>query len=72
MLTVDVGTWSPATVMFVYQWYANGVAISGARSATYVPKAGDAGKELSVVVKGEKPGYVSVKKTTPKTAVVLP
>lgn len=48
-LTVTNGTWSGSPT-FTRQWYANGVAISGATNTTYVILAGDSGKTITVVV----------------------
>ncbi len=35
---------------FAYRWYADGAAIAGARRSSYLVKAGDAGKRLTVEV----------------------
>lgn len=48
-LTAYPGTWAPFAA-FTYAWEADGVAISGATSRTYVPVVGDIGAALTVVV----------------------
>src|SRR6478609_2865922 len=48
-LTRTTGTWVP-TGTFTQQWYAAGVAISGATRTTYVPVVGDVGKVITVRV----------------------
>lgn len=42
------GTYT-GTPTFTYQWFANGIAISAATTASYTPVAGDVGKVLHVV-----------------------
>ncbi len=63
-LTANAGTWTPSTVTKTYQWKRNGVAISGATASTYTAKSADAGKVITVTVKGSKTGYTSVYKTS--------
>lgn len=46
-LTVTPGTWSGDPVL-TYQWYADGVVISAATDATYVPVVGDIGAVVTV------------------------
>ncbi len=69
-LTANPGTWSPADATFSYQWLRNGVAVTGATAATYVPVAADLGQRLSVTVTGARTGYVSATATSAQTAVV--
>jgi hypothetical protein len=54
-LSCTTGTWlnSPS---FTYQWYAAGVAISGATAATRVLAAGESGKTVSCIVTGTAAG----------------
>ncbi len=47
---VDPGTWSAPTLSHAYQWLRDGVAISGATGATYVPVRADIDHRLSVLV----------------------
>jgi hypothetical protein len=56
-LTANPGTYSPAPSAYGYQWYRNGVAISGARYKTYRIAAADNGKSLSVRVWASKTYY---------------
>jgi len=72
-LTADPGTWSPKPTGFTYQWLRDGVAISGATSATYTLTAEDAGKKISVEVTAILAGYTATKKTSePVTEGLLP
>ncbi len=68
-LTSRPGTWSPAATLG-YQWYANGAAISGARSATYAIASTHKGKRISVRVTGNRPGYAAVTRTSASTTTV--
>lgn len=68
-LSANPGTWTPAP-MLSYQWYAGGVAVSGATSRTYTPVAADYGKQLTVRVTAKRSGYASAAVTTPATATV--
>lgn len=68
-LTASPGSWTPAPTLS-YQWYAGGVAVSGATSRTYTPVAADYGKQLTVRVTAKRSGYASVAVTTPATATV--
>ncbi|MFJ5698366.1 hypothetical protein [Arthrobacter sp. NPDC093139] len=49
-LTANPGTYSPAPTAYGYQWYRNGVAITGARYKTYRIAAADNGKSIAVRV----------------------
>jgi hypothetical protein len=59
-LTASPGLWNaPAgTLSYRYQWFADGVPVSGATAGTYVPVAADTGKRLSVVVAAERVGFL--------------
>ncbi|WP_426365381.1 hypothetical protein [Streptomyces sp. E-08] len=63
-VTVVAGTWSPAPTSYTYQWRANGVAISGATSSSYVPAASVLGKKLTVTVTALRTGHLSGAYTT--------
>ena len=65
-LTATPGTWTPSTSLS-YQWYADGVAISGATSSTL--KLGSATKDhrIRVKVTGRKAGYATVTKSSSST-----
>ncbi|MHA7281701.1 hypothetical protein [Arthrobacter sp. TMS2-4] len=72
-LTVSPGSWTPGPVDLAYSWFANGLPISGASSATYAPSTAVVGKSLTVRVTGQKPGYPPVSRTsTPTSPVTLP
>ncbi len=63
-LSVALGSWYPQPITYAYQWYADGVAIAGARSATYTPIASQVGKMLTVTVKGSKTDHTSAWQTS--------
>ena len=65
----DTGVWFPAP-SFTYQWYANGVAISGATGHNYKITAGVVGKKISVKTTGTKPGFPELARTSRPTATV--
>lgn len=68
-LTSTTGTWSGSPT-YTRQWFAAGVAIAGATSATYVPVAGDVGKAITVrVTATNDKGSVPV--TSAPTAAVV-
>lgn len=69
-LTARAGTWAPAPVTLAYQWYRDGVAISGADGSTYRLRDADWGHRLKVRVAGSRAGYVSVPRWSAATAVV--
>ncbi|MDN6487037.1 MAG: hypothetical protein L0K34_06080, partial [Ancrocorticia sp.] len=50
-LSAKPGTWTSNT-KFAFQWYRNGKAISGAKSAKYKLTAADSGKQITVKVTG--------------------
>jgi hypothetical protein len=58
-LTATPGSWTPVDATFSYQWIAGGVPIPGAAAPTYVPSAGDLGKQLTVRVTASRPGMNS-------------
>jgi hypothetical protein len=69
---VDPGTWAPTGVTLKYAWYADGVALATALSASYTPKPADLGKHLTVKVTASKTGYASMSVTTSPSAAVAP
>ncbi|RFA09259.1 hypothetical protein B7R54_08485 [Subtercola boreus] len=71
-LTATPGTWTPAPETFTYQWKSGGVAISGARSSSYVATSADVGKTLTVSVTGSKTGYKPVTTTSLATGKIVP
>ena len=68
-LSAHHGTWQPVPT-FSYQWLANGNPISGATRATFVIKAAQKGKRISVRVRGTKAGYVVTMRTSASTVRV--
>jgi uncharacterized repeat protein (TIGR02543 family) len=56
-LTASVTGRSPASAQLSYQWYRDGQAISGARSATYTVTNSDTGHWLKAAVTGKASGY---------------
>ncbi|MGW1953783.1 Tat pathway signal protein [Streptomyces sp. NPDC001920] len=51
------GTWSPAPTTYSYQWYADGRAISGATRSSFVLKAAQKGKKVTVKVIAHRTGH---------------
>lgn len=68
-LKATVSAWSP-TASFKYQWYRDGVAISGATGTTRKLSSYDAGKKITVKVTGSRSGYYTLTKTSSSTSVV--
>ena len=54
------GDWAPQPVTLSYQWFTDGVAITGATAARRQAVSSDVGKAITVRVKGTKSGYVTV------------
>lgn len=50
VISTTTGTWTAAPNNYYYQWYREGVAISGATNATYTTSEADLGKKISVEV----------------------
>lgn len=67
-LTAKPGTWTSGTA-FSYQWSRGGAAIAGATGQTYKTTAADAGRTLTVTVKGTKSGYTAAATTSAAVAV---
>ncbi|MGC4175055.1 hypothetical protein [Demequina sp.] len=63
-VTASKGTWSPTPSSYSYQWYRDGVAISGATKSTYTVSTASAGKKLTVKVTAKRSGYASQPKTS--------
>src|SRR5690606_16983113 len=68
-LTAVPGTWQSG-VSFTYQWQVDGAAVAGATAATFVPRAADRDKTVSVTVTGRAAGYVPRSVTSAPTAPV--
>jgi len=54
----------------VYQWYRDGVKISGAVYYRYMLTSADAGHQVSVVATAKKTGYASVAKASPRVNAI--
>ncbi|MCW2798062.1 Ig-like domain repeat protein [Nocardioides sp.] len=65
LLSAGPGTWTgqPAPV-FGYQWMRGGAVIAGATDSTYVVKAADAGRTLTLKVVATRAGYLPGSATT--------
>lgn len=68
-LTATTTAWSPKPT-YSYQWYRNGVAVSGATSSTRILSTSDLGKKITVKITGRKSGYLTTSKTSAATAAV--
>lgn len=71
LLSLRAGTWTPSPVTLKYQWYRDGIAITGATATTYKLTTADAGRKLTVRVTGTKSGYGTVVKTSAATGSVI-
>ncbi|MFI1466229.1 hypothetical protein [Streptomyces wuyuanensis] len=69
-LTANRGTWTPAPTSYGYQWYANGVAITGATKSTLVLKSAQKGKKITVRVNAFRTGHPSGSALSRATATV--
>ncbi len=58
----DAAAWAPDGVTLQYQWYRGKKAIKGATGSEYVLTKADAGKKISVQVKGTASNYRSASK----------
>ncbi|RJU02984.1 hypothetical protein D6T65_02455 [Arthrobacter frigidicola] len=67
-LTVSQG-WSPAPATIRYQWYRDGVAVSGGTKSTLWLNSSYIGHAVSVKVTVSKPGYATVSTTTVRKTV---
>lgn len=68
-LHASTGVWSPSDTRFAFQWFANGVAISGATGSTLSLAPSLVGKHVSVEVTGFKVGYVALAKSSANVTV---
>jgi len=69
ILTAKPGAWTSGTA-FTYQWYAAGVAISGATKPTFTLTSTQLSRAVTVKVTGAKAGYTTVAKTSAGTVKV--
>lgn len=66
------GTWSPKP-SFSYQWYAQGLPISGATKSTYRLTGADYKKQITVSVRTYRSGYgTSLRRSSSTRAVLTP
>jgi hypothetical protein len=63
-LSVSRGSWTPTPKTYQYQWYRNGVAITGATKNSYTVKSSDRGRTLTARVTVFQTGYAKAWKTT--------
>ncbi|WP_198668873.1 cell wall-binding repeat-containing protein [Homoserinimonas sp. OAct 916] len=69
-LTAETGTWNPSNATFTYQWFRNGVAISGATAKTYVLASADMRAMITVAITGLATSYSAATLTSGPTGVV--
>ncbi|MGI5190866.1 hypothetical protein ACQEVI_22200 [Promicromonospora sp. CA-289599] len=63
------GEWTSGT-QFTYQWFADGVAISGATGFAFTPTAAQLGTGISVRLDGSREGFVPASRTSAATSHV--
>ncbi len=68
-LTVDPGTWAPPPGGMSYQWYAGASKLTNATSPTLKLAAAQAGTQVSVRVRGGRPGYRTAEVSSQKLVV---
>ena len=71
LLTADPGTWTPTGLAYAYQWFADGVAISGATAQTYRLTDAEFGKSITVKVTASTQGYVPASATSAAVGPVV-
>lgn len=69
VLMASAGTWTPSASLG-YQWKADGIDITGAKSNTYTLQASERGKRITVTVTGQRPGYATVARTSAATIAI--
>lgn len=72
VLTAGAGSWTPAGATYSYQWYADGVAISGATAETFRLTAAQLGKPVVVRVTASQTNVKSGAASSVPTAPVAP
>ncbi|MFE7505151.1 hypothetical protein [Promicromonospora sp. NPDC057488] len=68
-IKAHAGAWTSGTT-FTYQWFADGVAISGATGFAFTPTAAQHAKRLTVRLDGSRTGYAPVSRTSGRTTFV--
>ena len=71
-LTAAPGTWTPSGATYAYQWYADGVAVSGATRRTFTPAAAQLGQRVRVKVTARLADATSASTTSAATPAVAP
>lgn len=71
-LTAGKGTWDLAPKSYTYQWYRNGVAISGATSSSFTPTVNDLDIEIAVEVTAKRSGIPDSSPTMSNSLTVQP
>lgn len=71
ILQAETGTWDTG-VTLDYKWLADGSAIAGAVFSSYVVRAKDAGKKITLEVTGRKSGFTSVTKVSSEVIPAWP
>ena len=69
-LSGSTGTWTPAPTTVNYQWYANGIPVSGATSTKYRLTTAEAGTTITFAVTGSRAGYTTVRVVSTPTVTV--
>lgn len=67
-LTANAGNWAPKATL-AYQWYRDGVLISGATAQTYTLIAADADKKIKVRTRGTASGITTVDKFSAERSI---
>ena len=70
-LSVNRGSWKPATTEFTYQWYRGDTEIGGATASSYLLVEADRGAQIRVKLTGSAAGYTAATATSAATGPVL-
>lgn len=71
-ITASITTNSaPVADSYTYEWFAEGIQIAGATSATYTPTASDVTKEIVATATAVKANYISVSDSSAATDAVV-
>lgn len=70
-LKITTGSWAPKP-KFAYEWYRNGVPISGATKSSYKLVLADQGAAITVAVTATLSGYATTTRTSTATPDVTP
>jgi hypothetical protein len=64
VLTISGGNWDAGSTL-TFQWFVEGTPISGANTNNFELRQNDFGRDITVQVRGTRPGYISVTKISP-------